>query len=285
MRRRRLPFLDADAPPTALPSPASALDYPPGLLAAGGALTPDWLRHAYRHGIFPWYSAGEPILWWSPPERMVFRPEALRVPRSLRQSARNRGYLIGFDTDFLGTMAGCASRGKSVSLLNQGIDSMHSTPTDTVAGDSALPSASTATTAADDEAAPDGTWIVPEMTAAYAALHAAGDAHSVEVWKDGELVGGLYGVSLGGLFWGESMFSRARDASKVALLALAAECRDRGIGLIDAQFHTPHLESLGGVKMPRAEFLAEVGARTRGVTTAALARPWQRPPHGICKFA
>ena len=252
MRRRQLPYLDPEDAPSALPPAETALEHPPGLLAAGGALTPDWLRHAYRHGIFPWYSAGEPILWWSPPERMVFRPEALRVPRSLRQSVRNRGYLIGFDTDFSGVMAGCASRGQDISALNQETES---------------------------------TWILPEMAAAYAALHAAGDAHSVEVWKDGELVGGLYGVSLGGMFWGESMFSRARDASKVALLALATECQQRGIGLIDAQFHTPHLESLGGFVMPRAEFLAEVGARTRGVTTAALARPWQRPPHGICKFA
>jgi leucyl/phenylalanyl-tRNA--protein transferase len=116
------------------------------------------------------------------------------------------------------------------------------------------------------------------MVAAYCALHTAGDAHSVEVWKDGDLVGGLYGVSLGGMFWGESMFSRARDASKVALLALAGECRERGIGLIDAQFHTPHLESLGGFEMPRTEFVAEVSLRT--ATTAAGAS-WRRAPAPI----
>lgn len=271
MRRTSLPYLEADAPPSALPPAGSALDHPPGLLAAGGALTPNWLRHAYRHGIFPWYSAGEPILWWSPPQRMVFRPEALRVPRSLRQSARNRGYLIGLDTNFSGVMAGCVSRGKHINLLNQDTDLNNYLPTDTE-------SSILTTAGSDEQQRPDSTWIVPEMVTAYAALHAAGDAHSVEVWKDGELVGGLYGVSLGGMFWGESMFSRARDASKVALLALAAECRQRGIGLIDAQFHTPHLESLGGFEMLRADFVAEVAKRTDSVGVRAS---WHQVPAPI----
>ena len=252
MRRRPLPWLAPDAAPSTLPPVGEALADPPGLLAAGGALTPEWLRHAYRHGIFPWYSAGEPILWWSPPVRMVFRPDALRITRSLRQSARNRGYLIGFNNDFSAVVAACASRGKNISPLNQDTES---------------------------------TWIVPEMLAAYTDLHAAGDAHSVEVWKDGELVGGLYGVSLGGVFWGESMFSRSRDASKVALLALAAECRERGIGLIDAQFHTTHLESLGGFEMPRGTFVAEVAARTLQQADQAAVRPWRRPPESACKLA
>jgi leucyl/phenylalanyl-tRNA--protein transferase len=244
---------------------------PPGLLAAGGALTPDWLRHAYSHGIFPWYSTGEPILWWSPEQRMVFRPEALRVPRSLRQSARNRGYHIGFDNDFTSVVAACANRGAMPLGQNQFTEIIESSPADKTKSQ-----------------APDATWIVPEMVSAYADLHDAGDAHSVEVWKDGELVGGLYGVSLGGMFWGESMFSRARDASKVALLALAGECRQRGIGLIDAQFHTPHLESLGGFEMPRAEFVAEVVARTaHGAHGAAGTNdsPWRRPPQPACNFA
>ncbi len=261
MRRRRLLYLPPEAAPTSLPAASEALADPPGLLAAGGSLTPDWLRHAYRHGIFPWYSAGEPILWWSPPQRMVFRPEALRVPRSLRQSARNRGYLIGLDTNFNSVMAGCASRGAMPHSQNQSTEIIELSSTDKT-----------------ESQAPDATWIVPEMVAAYAALHAAGDAHSVEVWKDGELVGGLYGVSLGGMFWGESMFSRARDASKVALLALAAECRQRGIGLIDAQFHTPHLESLGGFEMVRAEFVAEVAKRT---DSAGAGASWHRAPAPI----
>ena len=177
-------------------------------------------------------------------------------------------------------MAGCANRGKNISPLNQ---AAYSEPDDSMPGDNPLASTRSAgdagTANADEQQGPDATWILPEMAAAYAALHAAGDAHSVEVWKDGELVGGLYGVSLGGMFWGESMFSRARDASKVALLALAAECRDRGIGLIDAQFHTPHLESLGGFEMPRAEFVAEVVARTANTGTEAY--PWRRVPEPI----
>jgi leucyl/phenylalanyl-tRNA--protein transferase len=168
-------------------------------------------------------------------------------------------------------MAGCVSRGKHINLLNQDTDLNNYPPTDT--------ESSILTTAGNDEQQrPDTTWIVPEMVAAYAALHAAGDAHSVEVWKDGELVGGLYGVSLGGMFWGESMFSRARDASKVALLALAAECRQRGIGLIDAQFHTPHLESLGGFEMLRADFVAEVAQRTDSVGVRAS---WHQVPAPI----
>ena len=267
MRRRRLPYLAPDAAPSDLPAAGEALADPPGLLAAGGALTPDWLRHAYRHGIFPWYSAGEPILWWSPEQRMVFRPDALRVPRSLRQSARNRGYLVGIDNNFVGVLGACASRGISISPMNQGVDLAISTPTDTTTSNPIA-----------EQQGPDATWIVPEMVAAYCALHTAGDAHSVEVWKDGDLVGGLYGVSLGGMFWGESMFSRARDASKVALLALAGECRKRGIGLIDAQFHTPHLESLGGFEMPRTEFVAEVSLRT---ATTAAGTSWRRAPAPI----
>lgn len=277
MRRRRLPWLAPDAAPSALPPVSEALADPPGLLAAGGALTPAWLRHAYRHGIFPWYSAGEPILWWSPPVRMVFRPDALRVTRSLRQSARNRGYLVGFDNVFSAVMAGCATRGHNIRPLNQDADFMGFLPADNP------PDITFG--AADEPQGPDSTWIVPEMAAAYAALHAAGDAHSVEVWQDGELVGGLYGVSLGGVFWGESMFSRARDASKVALLALAAECRDRGIGLIDAQFHTAHLESLGGFEMPRADFVAEVAARTGPAAAGKDSRPWRRGSEAACKFA
>lgn len=282
MRRRTLPFLEPDATPASLPPAREALRSPPGLLAAGGALTPEWLRHAYRNGIFPWYSAGEPILWWSPPQRMVFRPDALRVPRSLRQSARNRGYLVGFDNDFRSVVTACASRGKNINPLNQGIDSNESMAAD-ITDSCSSHDASDA-----HQQGPDATWILPEMVAAYAGLHAAGDAHSVEVWKDGELVGGLYGVSLGGVFWGESMFSRARDASKVALLALAAECRARCIGLIDAQFHTPHLESLGGFEMPRELFVAEVVARTApGAHGVAGTNdgPWRSPPQPACNFA
>jgi leucyl/phenylalanyl-tRNA---protein transferase len=255
-RRTRPPLLLPSAPPTALPPADEALDNPAGLLAIGGSLGIDWLRHAYLNGIFPWYSPGDPILWWSPDPRMVFRPEALRVPRSLRKSVRNRGYIVGFDNFFNDVVRACAGRGQALGSDHQPPDSIESSSPDT-----------------SGSRLPDNTWIVPEMAAAYAALHAAGDAHSVEVWQEGKLVGGLYGVSLGGMFWGESMFTRARDASKVALLALAAECRRRGIGLIDAQFHTPHLASLGGMEMGRTEFLGEVARRTAG---AAQGQSWQR---------
>ena len=253
MRRRLPPVLRPDDPPTTLPPADQALDRPPGLLAIGGALTPDWLRHAYRHGCFPWYSLDEPIQWWSPNPRMVFRPEAIRVTKSLRQSIKNRGYLIGFDNEFSSVVQACATRGAAI----QATDDLENSPTDNT------------------YLSPDNTWIVPDMIQAYQALHAAGDAHCVEVWREHELVGGLYGVSLGGMFWGESMFSRARDASKVALVALAAECQRRSIALIDAQFHTPHLASLGAFEMPRQEFLQQV-ARYAGRLTGA--EPWRSPP-------
>lgn len=235
MASPRLVLLPADAPPTALPPAHRALSRPAGLVAAGGSLAPDWLRHAYRHGLFPWFGEGEPICWWSPDPRTVFHPGRLRIPRSLRQSARNRGYEVSLDLAFREVVAACAA------------------PRD----------------------GQPGTWIVPEMQDAYAQLHAEGDAHSVEVWLAGELVGGLYGVALGGMFWGESMFTRARDASKVALLALAAECQDRGMGLIDCQFHTDHLAMLGAVQMRRPAFLAEVAQRVAEGGLAG-AGPWRR---------
>lgn len=258
-RQQHPPVLSANLSPTCLPAAGTALDDPPGLVAIGGALSPDWLRHAYRHGLFPWFAPGDPILWWSPAQRMVFRPEALRVTRSLRQSVRNRGYLIGIDGCFERVMQACATRGRA----HQATDSKNNSPPDIHPHQDL-----------------DATWIVPEMTTAYAALHHQGDAHSIEVWLGDDLVGGLYGVSLGGVFWGESMFSRGRDASKVALLALAGECRRRGIGLIDAQFHTPHLASLGGFEMPRAAFLAEIALRVRQETATAN---WRRAPEPACK--
>jgi leucyl/phenylalanyl-tRNA--protein transferase len=212
-----LPFLAATDPPERLPDPASALTEPEGLLAVGGALTPDWLIAAYRRGIFPWFGPGEPILWWSPNPRAVFEPSAFTVSRSLRQSARHRGYVVRMDTAFARVVAACAEpRGAS------------------------------------------GTWITPEMKAAYQRLYEHGIAHSVETWRDQHLVGGLYGVQLGGVFFGESMFTRERDASKVALWALMQTALAVGIALVDCQMMTPHLERLGAVAMPRARFLARL---------------------------
>jgi leucyl/phenylalanyl-tRNA--protein transferase len=210
-----LPWLAPDEDPARLPDPASALTEPNGLLAAGGALTPEWLLAAYRRGIFPWFSAGQPILWWSPDPRAVFDPLHFRPSRSLRQSIRNRGYETRVDGDFAAVLSGCAAP----------------------RGDGA------------------GTWITPAMRRAYAELHRLGRAHSYETWHEGRLVGGLYGVRLGRMFFGESMFSRARDASKVALARLIEEARADGIGLIDCQMPTPHLASLGAETLPRAEFL------------------------------
>ena len=214
-----LPWLEAAVGPSALPDPASALGEPNGLLAVGGALTPKWLLGAYRRGIFPWFSRGQPILWWSPDPRAVVDPARFRPSRSLSQSIRNRGYETRIDTAFEAVLMGCAAP-----------------RTD------------------------GGTWILPSMQRAYQELHRLGHAHSVETWAAGRLVGGLYGVRVGAMFFGESMYSSARDASKVALARLVAEARATGIGLIDCQMPTPHLTSLGAETLPRAEFLRRLEA-------------------------
>jgi len=211
-------WLPEDAPPEALPPPELALEDPDGLLAVGGALTLPWLLHAYRHGVFPSFSAGQPILWWSPDPRAVLFPDEFRCSRSLAQSIRNRGYETRLDTAFAAVMDACAA----------------------------------------PRAGGPGTWITPEMRAAYLALNRAGAALSVETWHEGELVGGLYGVAIGRVFFGESMFARSRDASKVALARLVDECRRRDVRLIDCQMQTAHLFSLGARAIPRAEFLRRV---------------------------
>jgi leucyl/phenylalanyl-tRNA---protein transferase len=210
-----IPWLERDTP---FPPLEAALKRPNGLLAAGGDLSPERLLDAYRHGIFPWFSEGEPILWWSPDPRMVLVPGELRVTRSLAKALRNREYEVRLDTAFAGVVAGCAAP------------------------------------------RPDqpGTWITPEMRAAYHRLHSLGYAHSVETWIDGALAGGLYGVAIGRMFYGESMFSRARDASKIAFVHLVAFLAERGFRMIDCQMHTAHLESLGACEIPRADFARRV---------------------------
>ena len=224
-----IPWLDADAP---FPPLRLALQEPNGLLCAGGDLSLRRLLDAYRHGIFPWYSGGEPILWWSPDPRMVLFCDELKVSRSLGKSIRNKGYEVRIDTAFDAVLAGCAApRGGEA-----------------------------------------GTWLGPAMRNAYLALHRAGHAHSFETWRQGELVGGLYGVAIGRMFYGESMFSRATDASKVALVALVAELRARGFPMVDCQMRTPLLASLGAREIARADFLRRVSIL---VNYPAPPGPWQ----------
>ena len=200
------------------------LDEPEGLLAAGGDLSPTRLLAAYRRGIFPWYSAGQPVLWWCPNPREVLVPDEFKTSRSLAKTLRNRGFEVTFDRDFAGVVSACATRRESSA----------------------------------------GTWITGEMHAAYCELHARGHAHSVEVRLGGELVGGLYGVLMGRVFFGESMFSRERDASKVALAWLSERGRVAGLQLIDCQLPTPHLRSLGSKPMTRSAFSAFVVEATAG---------------------
>jgi len=197
------------------PPLARALARPNGLLAAGGDLSPERLLAGYRRGIFPWFAENDPILWWSPDPRMVLFPEELKVSRSLAKAIRNRPYEVGFDGAFREVIAACAA------------------PRDGA----------------------NGTWITEPMRDAYERLHRLGHAHSVEVRIDGELAGGLYGVALGRVFFGESMFTRARDASKIALVALVGLMRDSGMSLLDVQWHTPHLASLGATEVTRARYL------------------------------
>ena len=196
----------------------------PGLVAAGGELGPERLAEAYAKGIFPWYSDGQPVLWWSPDPRMVLLPAEFKLARSLRKTIQR--LLAG---------AGCEVRIDSA--FRRVIEACATAPRE---GQS-------------------GTWIVPEMIDAYAAWHDAGRVHSVETWIDGELAGGLYGVSLGRMFFGESMFARRTDASKIALAALVAFCRGRGIATIDCQQRTAHLASFGGRELPRTEFIQRLG--------------------------
>jgi leucyl/phenylalanyl-tRNA--protein transferase len=211
----RLPWLDPRDDNQPFPPPDRALTEPDGLLAAGGSLSPRRLLRAYRVGIFPWYSPGQPILWWSPNPRLVLFPECVRIARSLRKTLRKGLFTVTADTAFDLVIAACAGP---------------------------------------REGNP-GTWITPEMHRAYCRLHRLGHAHSIETWREGELAGGLYGVAVGRVFFGESMFSRVSDASKVALVTLALQLRRWEFATIDCQVRTEHLSSLGAVDIPRASFL------------------------------
>jgi len=233
-----LPWL---APGEAFPDPASAwgdADPAPGLLAGGGALDVGTLKLAYSSGIFPWFSAGQPILWWSPDPRMVLPVDRFRLHRSLRKSIvrllAEARLEVHFNRSFSEVIRACAS--------------------------GARPGQS-------------GTWIMPEMIRAYEALHRTGHAHSVEAWIDGKLAGGLYCVSLGRAVFGESMFTRLPDASKMALAALVGFCRQQGVEWIDCQQDTRHLASLGAHTIARADFVAGLAGK---VAQAPLR--WQFDP-------
>jgi leucyl/phenylalanyl-tRNA--protein transferase len=214
----RLPLLPRD-PAAPFPPAGRALREPNGLLAMGGDLSPERLLNAYRHGIFPWYSAGEPILWWCPDPRMVFHTDAFALPSRFRRRLRSSPWQVRADSAFDQVIAACATSPRP---------------------------------------GQDGTWITDEMRAAYVELHRLGHAHSVEVFDGDQLVGGIYGVAVGRMFFGESMFSGASGGSKVALAGLARILSHWGWPLIDAQVENPHLLSLGARHLPRPEFLAEV---------------------------
>ena len=201
--------------PDAFPPVERALREPDGLLAAGGDLSPTRLLAAYKRGIFPWYSHGQPILWWCPDPRAVLFPTDFRTTRSLAKSMRNRGLTTRIDSAFDQVIDACGS----------------------------------------ESIRPGGTWLSPEMQAAYFRLHRLGFAHSVETWNGDQLVGGLYGVAIGAVFFGESMFSVERDASKIALRTLCDHLNTCGFHMIDCQMATPHLMSLGAKLLPRSQFI------------------------------
>jgi len=216
---KTMPYLLAPNDPSAsFPRVSEALTEPDGLLAVGGDLGVKRLVAAYRQGIFPWYSAGDPILWWSPDPRTVLIPGEVRISRSLGKLMRKGAFRITMDRDFPAVINACA-----------------------------LPRERSG-----------GTWLVPEMISAYRALHVHGVAHSVEVWKDGALAGGLYGVAIGGIFFGESMFTRVDNASKVALVHLCQRLNSWGFGLIDCQVMTGHLLRMGARQIPRVRFIGLV---------------------------
>jgi leucyl/phenylalanyl-tRNA--protein transferase len=207
-----IPWLGSEA---TFPPNEQALSEPNGLIAAGGSLSPAWLLAAYSRGIFPWFSEGEPILWWTPDPRLVLVPDQVRISHSLRKTLRKQRFEVRTDTAFAAVLSACAA--PRVPGL--------------------------------------GTWITPAMQAAYLRMHELGHAHSVECWDEGRLVGGLYGLALGRVFFGESMFSLETDASKVALAHLGRLLSERAYAIIDCQMTTAHLQSMGAREVPRAHFV------------------------------
>lgn len=231
-----------------------ALTDPNGLLAAGGTLTIPRLVDAYQRGIFPWFSAGDPVLWWSPDPRMVLFVDELRVSRSLAKRLRRGGYEVTADRAFSAVLRACAA------------------PRPQMARTARTPQM---TQRAQTSTADAGTWLVPQMMRAYERLHEAGVAHSIEVWMDGELAGGLYGVALGRMFFGESMFTRRTDASKIALVRLAGQLAQWGFPMVDCQMSTEHLASLGARDIPRRTFARLIAPL---VAFEGVSAPWRLTP-------
>ena len=227
-----IPWLSPDS---RLPQIEQATTHPNGLLAAGGDLSVARLLEAYRQGIFPWFNAGQPILWWSPDPRMVLFPAELKVSRSLAKTLRKSRFEVRADTVFRDVIQNCGMPRRDQ----------------------------------------DGTWITAPMVEAYCELHRAGVAHSVETWLDGELVGGLYGVALGRAFFGESMFTCAADASKVALVTLVRQLERWGFGMVDCQMNTSHLASFGAREIPRADFTRRLREL---IHYAPVPAPWRFAP-------
>lgn len=232
MTSLRVYWLDPGIPNLAFPDPSLALTQPNGLLAMGGDLSPQRLLRAYASGIFPWYNPDELILWWCPDPRTVFATNAVHVSRRLARTIDQGDYAVTLDRDFDGVLAGCAG----------------------------------------PRAGNPGTWLGPDMRAAYARLHALGAAHSIEVWRHGQLVGGLYGIALGRMFFGESMFSHTTDASKIALVWLARQLAAWGFPLIDGQVGSGHLYRMGAHDIPRTQFVRTITVLQR---QPAPALPWR----------
>lgn len=220
---------------SAFPPVEQALQNPNGLLASGGDLSVPRLLDAYRHGIFPWFNPGDPILWWSPDPRMVLFPDEVHISRSLAKRLRHGDYVLRTDTAFSAVMQACAVPREQ------------------------------------ENAAVSGTWISPDMMDAYMRLHQQGYAHSVEIWKDGAMVGGLYGVAIGRMFYGESMFSRMPDASKIALVHLCRQLQRWGFGMIDCQMETAHLVSMGARPIARNAFCTKLAVL---IDLEGPASPW-----------
>ncbi len=229
-------WLDPDDDTTPFPSVDRAMREPDGLLALGGSLRPKRLLAAYRRGIFPWYNAGQPILWWSPNPRAVLFPDRMHISRSLRKTVRNGEYHITLDSAFPAVIQHCA-------------EPRPGTP---------------------------GTWLTAEMIDAYTLLHQLGYAHSAEAWWDGQLVGGLYGIALGNVFFGESMFSRRSDASKAAFVHLVRQLQTWGYALIDCQVASPHLRTLGAEEILRTQFVTELN---RHCASEGQPVPWRMEIH------
>ena len=216
MKSPNITWISSDDPPDAFPEIESAFDIPDGLLAAGGDLSPERLLYAYRHGIFPWYDSGQPILWWSPDPRCVLRPHEFHVSKRLRRSLSRSKLEVSFNQAFSAVIAACA----------------------------------------EDRIGQQGTWITDDMADAYSRLHQQGWAHSIEIWQGNHLAGGLYGLAIGRAFFGESMFSHQTNASKAAMLALCQQMVQNDFEILDCQVESPHLVSLGASLMPRNKFAA-----------------------------